>query len=70
MNKGATVLERGCRFAVWAPNADEVYVVGSFSDSKALRMVPPARLERATSGLGIQRSVQLSYGGGRRMVDG
>ncbi len=32
MNKGATVLERGCRFAVWAPNADEVYVVGSFSD--------------------------------------
>jgi len=32
MQKGVTVLDQGCRFVVWAPNADEVYVVGSFND--------------------------------------
>ena len=29
-----------------------------------LALVPPARFERAACGLGIRRSVQLSYGGG------
>lgn len=30
--KGSTPYEEGCRFAVWAPNADDVFVVGSFND--------------------------------------
>jgi len=30
--KGVVPYEGGCRFAVWAPHADEVYVVGSFND--------------------------------------
>lgn len=30
--KGATLHEKGCHFNVWAPNADEVYVVGTFND--------------------------------------
>ena len=30
--KGAVPHKGGCRFAVWAPHADEVYVVGSFND--------------------------------------
>jgi 1,4-alpha-glucan branching enzyme len=29
--KGAVPHGKGCRFAVWAPNADEVYVMGSFN---------------------------------------
>ena len=30
--KGATACNGGCRFAVWAPHADAVYVTGSFND--------------------------------------
>ena len=30
--KGATPHKSGCRFAVWAPHADEVFVTGSFND--------------------------------------
>ena len=30
--KGAVPYKRGCRFAVWAPHADEVYVMGSFNN--------------------------------------
>ncbi len=30
--KGAILHEKGCRFSVWAPHADEVYVIGSFND--------------------------------------
>lgn len=30
--KGAISHQEGCRFAVWAPNADEVYVTGSFNN--------------------------------------
>ncbi len=29
---GATPTEEGCHFAVWAPHADAVYVIGSFND--------------------------------------
>jgi len=32
IRKGATPRKGGCRFAVWAPHADEVFVVGSFND--------------------------------------
>ncbi|KPJ61579.1 MAG: 1,4-alpha-glucan branching protein [Latescibacteria bacterium DG_63] len=32
IRKGATPHRGGCRFAVWAPNADEVFVVGTFND--------------------------------------
>ncbi len=32
MKKGVSVLDDGCRFSVWAPHADEVYVVGSFNE--------------------------------------
>ena len=38
-----------------------VYSITLFKNS--LGLVPPARFERAASGLGIRRSVQLSYGG-------
>ncbi|UCF77782.1 MAG: 1,4-alpha-glucan branching protein, partial [Candidatus Eiseniibacteriota bacterium] len=31
VRKGATPHRRGCRFAVWAPNADEVFVLGTFN---------------------------------------
>ena len=30
--KGAVPHQDGCRFAVWAPNADEVFVMGTFND--------------------------------------
>ncbi len=30
--KGAVPYKNGCRFAVWAPHADEVYVMGSFNN--------------------------------------
>jgi 1,4-alpha-glucan branching enzyme len=30
--KGAVPSQDGCRFAVWAPNADEVYLMGTFND--------------------------------------
>jgi len=30
--KGVTFLKKGCRFVVWAPHADEVYIIGSFND--------------------------------------
>lgn len=30
--KGATLEKDGCRFDVWAPHADEVFVVGTFND--------------------------------------
>lgn len=38
--KGSTPYEDGCRFAVWAPNADDVFVVGAFNnwDKTANRM--------------------------------
>lgn len=32
MQKGVTLLDRGCRFAVWAPHADEVFILGTFND--------------------------------------
>lgn len=32
VHKGATPYESGCRFSVWAPNADEVFVIGTFND--------------------------------------
>ena len=32
MPKGAAPYKGGCRFAVWAPNADSVFVFGSFND--------------------------------------
>ena len=32
IHKGATPDKEGCQFAVWAPHAEEVFVVGSFSD--------------------------------------
>ncbi len=31
-NKGATPYKGGCRFAVWAPNAEEVFIIGSFNE--------------------------------------
>ena len=31
-DKGAVLHDKGCRFSVWAPHADEVYVTGSFND--------------------------------------
>ena len=30
--KGAVLHKKGCRFSVWAPHADEVYVIGSFNN--------------------------------------
>ena len=33
-----------------------------------LRLAPPARLERATCGLGNRRSIHLSYGGVERKL--
>ncbi len=30
--KGANLHKKGCRFSVWAPHADEVYVIGTFND--------------------------------------
>jgi 1,4-alpha-glucan branching enzyme len=30
--KGAVPFQDGCRFTVWAPNADEVFVMGTFND--------------------------------------
>ena len=32
IQKGAILYQEGCRFAVWAPNADEVYLMGTFND--------------------------------------
>jgi 1,4-alpha-glucan branching enzyme len=32
IRKGATPYKGGCRFAVWAPNADDVFLVGTFND--------------------------------------
>ncbi|MDY0093874.1 MAG: alpha-amylase family glycosyl hydrolase [Candidatus Vecturithrix sp.] len=32
IHKGAAPYKDGCRFAVWAPHADEVFVVGTFND--------------------------------------
>ncbi len=32
MQKGVILLDRGCRFVVWAPHAEEVFVVGTFND--------------------------------------
>jgi 1,4-alpha-glucan branching enzyme len=32
IRKGATPYKGGCRFAVWAPHAEEVFVVGTFND--------------------------------------
>ncbi len=32
IRKGATPYKSGCRFAVWAPHADEVFVTGSFNE--------------------------------------
>ena len=32
-------------------------------DTRYWKVVPPARFERAAPGLGILRSIQLSYGG-------
>ena len=32
IRKGATPYKGGCRFAVWAPHAEEVYVVGTFNN--------------------------------------
>ncbi len=32
IRKGAAPYKGGCRFTVWAPHADEVFVVGSFND--------------------------------------
>ena len=29
---GAQLKKKGCRFSVWAPHADEVYVIGTFND--------------------------------------
>ena len=38
--KGSTPYEEGCRFDVWAPNADDVFVIGTFNnwDKAAHRM--------------------------------
>jgi 1,4-alpha-glucan branching enzyme len=32
IRKGAVPYENGCRFAVWAPNAEEVFLMGTFND--------------------------------------
>lgn len=32
VRKGATPYKGGCAFAVWAPHADEVFIVGTFND--------------------------------------
>lgn len=32
IRKGSTPYKGGCRFAVWAPHAEEVFVVGTFND--------------------------------------
>ena len=38
-------------------------VVNRDEHQESLRVVPPIRLERIASGLGNQRSIQMSYGG-------
>lgn len=40
IQKGATLHEEGCRFGVWAPHADDVFVIGTFNnwDKTAHRM--------------------------------
>ncbi|MBS3742024.1 MAG: alpha amylase C-terminal domain-containing protein [Candidatus Cloacimonetes bacterium] len=40
IQRGATPYKRGCRFTVWAPHADDVFVVGAFNnwDKTANRM--------------------------------
>jgi len=32
IRKGATPYKGGCRFVLWAPNADDVYVIGTFNE--------------------------------------
>ncbi len=41
-DKGAVLHDKGCRFSVWAPHADDVFVTGSFNnwDKQANPMIP------------------------------
>ena len=47
VRKGATLSKKGCRFVVWAPHAEEVFVTGTFNN----RDKTAHRMERRPDGL-------------------
>lgn len=66
--RGELAGRQGPQRAVRSPGAVLALAVGPEHLGHS-RLAPPARFERATYGLGIRRSVLLSYGGapGRRV---